>query len=194
MPTFSFGRNMTHDYSFNSFLNEQKGKSLDIPYVEVVKETIGHQAVDALRAIFESRKGDGLAVLYDRKAKQTKTRADLRRDTTFGLKVTPVSVMRIDNNYISQRNIPGLHTLAGKNIAIIGCGTIGGYLSEMLVKAGAGVSGGRLTLVDYETLSPQNIGRHRLGFPDLFSNKAVAMAKELTRLHPGFDIRALPNL
>lgn len=134
----------------------------------------------------------GLAVLYDRKAKQTKTRADLRRDTTFGLKVTPVSVMRIDNNYISQRNIPGLQTLARKNIAVIGCGTIGGYLSEMLVKAGAGVSGGRLTLVDYETLSPQNIGRHRLGFPDLFSNKAVAMAKELTRLHPGFDIRALP--
>lgn len=30
---------------------------MDIPHVEIVKETIGHQAVDALRAIFESRKG-----------------------------------------------------------------------------------------------------------------------------------------
>lgn len=47
-------------------LNEQKGKSVDIPYVEVVKETIGHQAVEALRAIFESRKGEPPSVPIQR--------------------------------------------------------------------------------------------------------------------------------
>lgn len=74
----------------------------------------------------------------------------------------------------------------------MGCGTIGGYLSDMLVKAGAGSCGGKLTLVDFDGLLPQNIGRHRLGFPDLLSNKAEAMAKELKRLSPGVEVHALP--
>ena len=30
---------------------------MDIPHIEIVRETIGSQAVEALRAIFESRKG-----------------------------------------------------------------------------------------------------------------------------------------
>ena len=44
----------------------RKGKSVDIPYVEIVKEAIGHQAVDALRVIFESRKGEPPSVPIQR--------------------------------------------------------------------------------------------------------------------------------
>ncbi|WP_346015202.1 ThiF family adenylyltransferase [Pseudomonas aeruginosa] len=121
-----------------------------------------------------------------------KTKLADRRDSSFGLKVMPVSVIRIDDRYLAQRNIPKSKTLAGKRIALVGCGTIGGYLSDMLVKAGAGSCGGKLTLVDFDGLLPQNIGRHRLGFPDLLSNKAEAMAKELKRLSPGVEVHALP--
>lgn len=39
---------------------------MDIPYVEIVKEAIGHQAVDALRVIFESRKGEPPSVPIQR--------------------------------------------------------------------------------------------------------------------------------
>ena len=134
----------------------------------------------------------GFAVLYDRSGRSMRGKSADRRDTTFGLEVMMVSVVRIDDRYLAQRNIPKLKTLAGKNIAIVGCGTIGGYLSEMLVKTGAGTSGGKLILVDYDCLLPQNIGRHRLGFPDLLSNKASAMANELKRLAPGSNIRTLP--
>lgn len=134
----------------------------------------------------------GFAVLYDRSNRGARKKLTYRRDTTFDLEVMRVSAVRIDDRYVAQRNIPKLKTLAGKNIAVIGCGTIGGYLSEMLVKAGAGTSGGKLTLVDCDCLLPQNIGRHRLGFPDLLSNKAIAMATELNRLALGVDIRALP--
>lgn len=133
----------------------------------------------------------GFAVLFDRQASQKTKLAD-RRDSSFGLKVMPVSVIRIDDRYLAQRNIPKSKTLAGKRIALVGCGTIGGYLSDMLVKAGAGTCGGKLTLVDFDCLLPQNIGRHRLGFPDLLSNKAEAMAKELKRLSPGAEVYALP--
>ncbi|GAB1143759.1 thiamine biosynthesis protein ThiF [Shewanella algae] len=134
----------------------------------------------------------GFAVLYNRQSSIPKERCSSRRDLSFGLKVMPVSVIRIDDRYLAQRNIPNSKTLAGKNLVVVGCGTIGGYLSEMLVKAGAGTCGGKITLVDFDSLLPQNIGRHRLGFPNLLSNKAEAMAKELKRLAPDIEIRALP--
>jgi molybdopterin/thiamine biosynthesis adenylyltransferase len=132
----------------------------------------------------------GFAVLFERQVQKDTFTG--RRDSSYGLKVTPVSVVRIDDRYLARRNMPKSKTLAGKNLAIVGCGTIGGYLSDMLVKAGAGTCGGKLTLVDFDYLLPQNIGRHRLGFPDLLSNKAEAMAKELKRSAPGAEIRALP--
>jgi molybdopterin/thiamine biosynthesis adenylyltransferase len=110
----------------------------------------------------------------------------------YGLKVTPVSVLRIDDRYLAERNVPGKRTLAGKRVVVVGCGTIGGYLAELLVKAGAGTSDGQLTLVDFDNLMAQNIGRHRLGFPHMFRNKAAALAEELGRLAPGANIRALP--
>ena len=134
----------------------------------------------------------GFAVLYNRQNRSAKTKLADRKDPIYGLNVMPVSVVRIDDQYLAQRNIPTSKTLAGKNIVVVGCGTIGGYLSEMLCKAGAGISDGRITLVDFDILLPQNIGRHRLGFPDLLSNKAVAMANELKRLAPGVEVRALP--
>ena len=134
----------------------------------------------------------GFVVLYDRQRPVQKSKLVDRRDSSYGLKVIPISMVRIDDRYLAQRNMPKAKTLAGKNLAVVGCGTIGGYLSDMLVKAGAGTGGGKLTLVDFDCLLPQNIGRHRLGFPDLLSNKAEAMAKELKRLTPGAEIRALP--
>lgn len=134
----------------------------------------------------------GLAVSYDRQRNSQSGKLADRRDFSYGFEVTPISVIRIDDRYIAQRNIPKLKTLAGKNLAVVGCGTIGGYLSDMLVKAGAGTCGGKLTLVDFDYLQPQNIGRHRLGFPDLLSNKAKAMERELKRLAPSAEIRSLP--
>ncbi|RCX31673.1 ThiF family adenylyltransferase [Thioalbus denitrificans] len=134
----------------------------------------------------------GFVALYDRQRQAKKSKLANRRDSSYGLKAMPISVVRIDDPYLAQRNMPSSKTLAGKNLALVGCGTIGGYLSDMLVKAGAGTCGGRLTLVDFDCLLPQNIGRHRLGFPDLLSNKAEAMAKELNRLAPSAEIRALP--
>lgn len=134
----------------------------------------------------------GFAAFYNHQTLAKKNKFANRRDSSYELKVMPISVVRIDDRYLAQRNIPKLNTLAGKNLAVVGCGTIGGYLSDMLVKAGAGTCGGKLTLVDFDHLLPQNIGRHRLGFPDLLSNKAQAMAKELKYQAPGAEIRALP--
>jgi len=106
--------------------------------------------------------------------------------------VTPMSNWRIDDRYMVQRNNPGGATLEAKRIALIGCGTIGGYLADILVKSGAGQLGGRLLLIDNDTLQPSNLGRHRLGFPHVAKNKAIALAEELIRYTPGAEIRPLP--
>jgi molybdopterin/thiamine biosynthesis adenylyltransferase len=160
---------------------------------ERIKEGERTEANGALIIIESPLMTYGFVVLYDRQRSVVKKRKlNSGRDFSYGLKVMPVSVNRIDDRYLAQRNMPNSMTLAGKNLIIVGCGTIGGYLSDMLVKAGAGTCGGKLTLVDFDYLLPQNIGRHRLGFPDLMSNKAKAMTKELKRLAPAAEIRALP--
>lgn len=159
---------------------------------ERIKEGKSKKANGVLIVIESPLMTYGFVVLYDHQALTQKIKLADCRDSSYGLKVMPVSVIRIDDQYLAQRNIPKSRTLAGKKIVLVGCGTIGGYLSDMLVKAGAGTCGGKLTLVDFDDLLPQNIGRHRLGFPDLLSNKAEAMAKELKRLAPGTEIHALP--
>ncbi|MEN1451374.1 thiamine biosynthesis protein ThiF, partial [Pseudomonas aeruginosa] len=75
----------------------------------------------------------GYVVLYDRQRPVQKSKLADRRDSSYGLKVIPISMVRIDDRYLAQRNMPKAKTLAGKNLAVVGCGTIGGYLSDMLV-------------------------------------------------------------
>ncbi|QDI02539.1 thiamine biosynthesis protein ThiF [Xanthomonas cerealis pv. cerealis] len=132
-------------------------------------------------------------VLFDRAKRAPCKKLAERRDPTYQLRIKPLSMLRIDDRYLAERNTPKRRTLAGKRIALVGCGTIGGYLADMLVKAGAGTSGGELTLIDPDLFLPQNIGRHRLGFPSLLDNKATAMAGELRRLAPGALLRDIPS-
>lgn len=118
-----------------------------------------------------------------------------RRSTRVRLyasQVYPMTSIRIDDKYIVERNVPESPTLAGKRIALIGCGTIGGFLAELLVKAGAGVNGGDLALIDPEILLPQNIGRHRLGLNRALQYKSEALKEELALVSPTATVRSLP--
>lgn len=123
----------------------------------------------------------------------SKVKKSSLRETLYRLPIRRISVYRIDDKYLAERNLPGSKTLAGLRVGLIGCGTIGGYLAEMLSKAGAGMAGGRLTLVDIGRLEPGNLGRHRLGFGALMMNKAEAMCEELRRVAPGIDVVAITD-
>lgn len=133
----------------------------------------------------------GFASIFERPAAQRRPLKSTRQ-RLFEQELIPLSVVRIDDRYMAERNSPGGRTLAGMSIAVVGCGTIGGYLADMLVKAGAGTSGGKVTLVDPDLFGPNNLGRHRLGFPDLFKNKASQLCEELRRGAPGASVTALP--
>ncbi|PHR86641.1 ThiF family adenylyltransferase [Marinobacter salarius] len=109
----------------------------------------------------------------------------------YPLKILQVAIIRVDDKYLTERNLPAAPNLARLKITIIGCGTIGGYLAELAVKAGAGTIGGHLELIDPDRLGPNNLGRHRLGFGDLHQYKASALVSEIKRVMPSANISAL---
>lgn len=66
----------------------------------------------------------GFVVFFGRKPYQ-RGMCRQPRASMYALGVTPVSVVRIDDRYMAQRNVPGMQTLAGKHLVVVGCGTIG---------------------------------------------------------------------
>jgi molybdopterin/thiamine biosynthesis adenylyltransferase len=85
------------------------------------------------------------------------------------------------------RNIPE-RNLLNKSIALIGAGTLGGYVAEQMANLGAGLSTGnkavKLDIFDYGILEPDNLSRHVLGYNSLWQNKSIELANKLIKEHP----------
>lgn len=101
-----------------------------------------------------------------------------------------LSITDISPSFVHSRNL-SFPDLRDKMITVIGCGAIGSYLAQSLVRLGAGLGRGCLTLVDPDTLQPENLGRHVLGYPALFKLKANALREELLRQFPLARIEAI---
>ncbi|HFP7023697.1 TPA: ThiF family adenylyltransferase [Acinetobacter baumannii] len=79
----------------------------------------------------------------------------------------------VNRNIQDLKNIKNLNNL---KILQIGCGAIGGYLTDSLFKVGAGIGeSSKLTLVDSDSLGRDNLGRHFLNASYLGVNKAEAL-------------------
>ena len=87
---------------------------------------------------------------------------------------------------MTTRNPKEREALAGCHVSIIGCGSFGSALADMLVRAGLG----RLTLIDPETLAPENIERHVLTPRDLGRPKAEALAARMAEINPALRVGA----
>lgn len=90
----------------------------------------------------------------------------------------------LDMNLVINRNIKNIQSNTLKNMKImqVGVGAIGGYLADGIVKIGAGISeeidnDHKLLLIDKDTLSSDNLGRHILGYRFLSYPKTMAMKK-----------------
>lgn len=92
-----------------------------------------------------------------------------------------LGVIRADQKSILNRNRqrPEIGNLSLKRVALIGCGTIGGHLASLLLRAGAGCGSSHFHLFDDDTYNPQNFGRHPLATSDFGSSKSVALASTL---------------
>jgi len=104
-----------------------------------------------------------------------------------------LSVTSADRGTVLSRNRkrPEIGDLAKLHIALIGCGTIGGNLAPLLVRAGAGCGSGRLDLFDADSYMPHNFNRHTLSAEYFGHNKAVSLKEVLQRsIHLDAKIQA----
>lgn len=145
---------------------------------------------NAYVVVLDTPAGQIGALIYDLQKYRRKSRVD-QSTPIYDAPIMLMSLARLDDRYIVSRNIPGQQTFSGKRVLLIGCGTIGGYLADMLVKAGAGTDGGEIRLVDNQRLAAGNIGRHRLGINRLDINKAVGLAAEIKTGMPSANVSAL---
>lgn len=76
--------------------------------------------------------------------------------------------------------VPELRGLAGKHVAVIGLGTLGGTVAEQLARAGVG----GLTLLDRDRIEPGNLVRHAAWLPHVGWSKAAALMDIVSNTGP----------
>lgn len=99
------------------------------------------------------------------------------------LKFWRLRIWEVSPSFVHSRNLTH-PDLRNKRITVVGCGAIGSYVAQSLVRLGAGTGNGALLLIDPQDLLPENLGRHVLGYPYLFENKAKGMIRELQTSFP----------
>lgn len=93
-------------------------------------------------------------------------------------------VERVDPSWVHGRDKnPASAVLAGKAVAIIGCGSLGGSIAKLLAQAGVG----NFFLIDPDVLSPQNTSRHVLGAAQVGKYKAEALKEQLSLDFPHLE-------
>lgn len=97
--------------------------------------------------------------------------------------ITHRNIKRCDFNYLSNQ-IGNDVFLKDKRILLIGCGSLGSYISEELIKSGCT----NLTVYDGDIYEPENICRNKYPLVDEGYNKALLTEFSLKYYHPEIDI------
>ena len=101
--------------------------------------------------------------------------------------IVPVAIERVDANWALARDhqVPVLQARREKRVLLLGCGSLGAPVAELLVRSGIG----ELHLLDKETFEPENCARHILGVDEMGISKAVALTQRLHRLIPEVTVK-----
>lgn len=100
-----------------------------------------------------------------------------------------VEVQRTDARLGRMRAGEGSR-LAAKRVAVLGCGSLGSGVAKLLLQSGLG----RMTLVDPDTFTWVNVGRHELGSDSTERNKAIALVERFRPMYPhARELRAEPT-
>lgn len=102
------------------------------------------------------------------------------------VEVIPLTVRRHTPTYMRERGGASLELL-GKHVAVLGCGAVGSVVAEALAAAGVG----RLTLVDHDEYSEDNIFRHVLDPLWIDAPKVYGLQYEFERRYPGIKVTAV---
>lgn len=92
----------------------------------------------------------------------------------------------LDAEVAHSRNLETAHKLSDARVVIVGVGSLGSECAMKLARAGVG----HMTLVDPDTLSVANLGRHVLGISDLGRFKVDALRRVLLNAVPSVTVQA----
>lgn len=102
------------------------------------------------------------------------------------LTAQPLNVVRLDPAWTVGRDMhPEVESRQRKHILVIGAGSLGSPVIDLLAKAGVG----NITVIDPEVLEPQNIGRHLLGAESIGQRKVTALSKHTNASYPGTIVK-----
>jgi len=99
----------------------------------------------------------------------------------------PVVIERVDADWALARDhqLALLQVRREKRVLLLGCGSLGAPVAELLARAGIG----HLTVVDMEFFEPENTARHILGFSSVNQSKALELTDRLRREIPGISVK-----
>ena len=103
-----------------------------------------------------------------------------------GFSIFPIEPTRIDASWsLTRDHAPEpFEKRQQKKVLVIGCGSLGSPIVELLARAGVG----SLDIVDSERFDSPNVSRHVLGLASLGRAKAEALAARLRQDIPGLQI------
>lgn len=104
----------------------------------------------------------------------------------------PVPIDRIDANWALARDhrVDLLQARRKKRVLVLGCGSLGAPVAELLARAGVG----ELHLLDKELFGSENTARHILGASNIGAFKSGELATRLRRMVPGIAVKQLHAL
>lgn len=104
---------------------------------------------------------------------------------TTAVPLVPIAFDRRDRAAVMPRSGAAVD-LGDRHILVVGCGSVGGHAAVGLAYAGVG----SLTLVDPDTLEPENAFRHAAGVAGDGEPKVDALRAEIERRIPYVDVQA----
>ncbi|WP_217497424.1 ThiF family adenylyltransferase [Trinickia violacea] len=100
------------------------------------------------------------------------------------------SVVRVDSDFLVRRTAgEAVDAVKNLNVVVVGCGALGATVAMLLAQAGVR----KMTLIDGDALTYQNVGRHILGAHYIGRNKAEALRDEIIARYVDYSILALAS-
>jgi molybdopterin/thiamine biosynthesis adenylyltransferase len=95
----------------------------------------------------------------------------------------------MDDRYIRQQELVNQERLADLHVAVVGCGAVGSFVALSLCKMGVG----RLTLIDPDVVSVENLPNQFFREADLGKKKVLACADILKDFDSRVQVETLPR-
>jgi molybdopterin/thiamine biosynthesis adenylyltransferase len=98
------------------------------------------------------------------------------------------TVVRCDSSWVHGRDSnPDVVSLGKKTVIILGVGSLGSGIAELMAKMGTG----KLVLIDPDDMAAENAGRHTLGVRSMFRKKAAEQVHILSKRFPHLQFEAI---